>query len=226
MPALIADIPVQQRFRIFVVQARHLGILRLPRAVPGTVQQQVILFRCVLPHRLIQVEQAGGGVLLPVPGTGAEHGILNAALVPGFVPIDYGLHVKPWDRSQTRTGPAHPVGIVERKAGSRAHIGSPNPRKQQPQAGVQAADGAHRGAGVSAQGRLVHHHGGRQVVDALHRRFGIFWKPRPHKDRVGGVHLTLGLGCDGVEHNTGFPGARHPRKHRDFLLWNPECNMF
>ena len=177
MPALIADIPVQQRFRIFVVQARHLGILRLPRSVPGTVQQQIILFLGVLPHRLVQVEQAGGGVLLPVPGTRAEQGILDTALVPGLVPVDHRLHVQPCNRSQARTGPAHPVGVIEGKAGSRAHIGAPDSRKQQPQAGVQAADGAHRGAGVSAQGRLIHHHGSRQVVDSLHRRFGIFWEP-------------------------------------------------
>lgn len=104
-------------------------------------------------------------------------------------------------------------------------MGPADPRKQQPQAGIQAADGAHRGAGVPAQGGLVHHHRGGEVVDALHCRFWVFGQPGAHERRVGGVHLALGLGGDGVENDAGFAGTGHTGKNRDFFFGYREGNM-
>ena len=223
--AFLADVPVQKRLGVLVVQPGHLRVLRLAPAVPGAVEQEVVFLFGIRPDGLVQVKQAGLGVLLPVPGPGPVEGILDAALVPGFIQVQDRLHVHLCDFPQAGAGLAHAVGVVEGEVGGRAHVGLPDAGKQEPQAGVQPADGPHGGAGVPAQRRLVHHHGGRQVVDALHRRLGILGQSGPHVGRVSGVHLPLGLGGDGIKDDAGLAGAGHAGKHRDFFLWDPERDI-
>ena len=48
MPAFIADIPIQECLRVLVIDSGHLRVLRLIHAVPGTVQQKIVLFVRVL----------------------------------------------------------------------------------------------------------------------------------------------------------------------------------
>ena len=84
------------------------------------VEEEVILLPGVLLHGLVQVKEARPGVLLPIPGAGTVEGIPHAALVPGFLRVNHGLHIHPCDLPQAGAGSAHAVGVVEGEAGRRA----------------------------------------------------------------------------------------------------------
>ena len=177
---------------------------------PGTVRgvravEQAVSFRLgeILPL-LIQGENARLGVLFPVPVSHMESGQIRHPLVPGLFGINAALNVDGHYLANTGALRAHAVGVIEGEVGGGAHIGRSNAGIEQPQGGVQVADGANRGPGVASQAALVHDDRGGQVVDALHPRLFVLGQPPPHEGGVGLVHLPLALGGDGVEYDAGF----------------------
>ena len=201
-----------------------LGKARPVRRIRAVKQVIALRLGKVLPL-LVQREQAGLGVLPPVPVVHVEGRQIGHALVPGLLRVDASLDVHRHDLADAGALRAHAVGIIEGKVGRRAHMGRADARIEQAQRGVHVADGAHGGAGVAAQPGLIHDHRGGEVVDALHLRLFILGQPSPHERGVGFVHLPLTLGGDGVKHDAGFAGAGNPGEYHDLSLGNVQRDI-
>ena len=222
----VGGVPVDEHPVQVVGNAFHLfGKLFAVRRVRA-VEQAVSLLRGKVLPLFIQWEQAGLGVLLPVPVAHVEGGQVGHALVPGFFRVDAALDIHGHHLADAGAFRTHAVGVVEGKIRGRSHIGGSDAGIKQPQGGVQVADGPHRGAGVAPQAALVHNDRGGQIVDALHPGLFIFGQPPPHEGGIGLVHLPLALGGDGVKDDAGFAGAGHSGKNHDLPLWDLQRHIF
>ena len=189
------------------------------RSVRAVEQMVPLRFRKVLPL-FVQGEDAGFGVLLPVPVAHMEGRQVGHSLVPCLFRVDTALNVHRHHLADAGALRAHTVGIVEGKIRGGAHIGFPDAGIEQPQRGVHVADGSHRGPGVAPQAALINDDRGGEVVDTLHFGLFVFGQPPPHERGVGLVHLPLALGGDGVKDDAGLPRAGHTGKHHDLALGN------
>lgn len=164
---------------------------------------------------LVVVEQPGAGEQRPLHTPDVEQREEQGPGVEGLVPVEEAVQVELDGTAQPLAGGARAGRVVE--GVRRRHA-----RRRLARAGEQQADQrgdvrhrAHRGTGPAAEGPLVHHDRGRQVVDAVGLGLLVLGEAVADERREGLVELALGLHGDGVEDHRRLARPGHAGEHRD-----------